>query len=167
MVVCFNLCLSPLMAEAVTKLSCLFVQVVVCTPIFLDLWNCNHICLFMLWSVFALLETIFHDFRIGWLLWSQMAFILSKIKSFSYNEFFNKNGCIWSTKKLGWYRNFDTYIDMYTEYIRCQSTIHVINVIYVIYYIFDVYNIWHLTCIYISIWVSEEALGPQECSQPC
>ena len=28
------------------------------------------------------------------------------------------------------------------------------------------HGIWHLTCTYMSIWVSKEALGPQECSQP-
>ena len=38
-------------------------------------------------------------------------------------------------------------------------------VIFVIYDIYDICDIWHFTCIYISIWVSKEALGPQECSQ--
>ena len=60
--------------------------------------------------------------------------------------------------------SFDTNIDIYT-YGVCQSTIHVINVIYDIYDISDIYIIWHFTCIHISIWVSKEGLGPQECSQ--
>ena len=36
---------------------------------------------------------------------------------------------------------------------------------YDIYDKYDIYVIWHLTRIYMSIWVSKEALGPQECSQ--
>ena len=35
---------------------------------------------------------------------------------------------------------------------------------YMSYY--DIYDIWHLACIFMSIWVSKEALGPQEYSQP-
>ena len=39
-------------------------------------------------------------------------------------------------------------------------------VIYDIFDIYDIHDIWHMTCINMSIWVSKEALGPQECSQP-
>ena len=45
----------------------------------------------------------------------------------------------------------------------CQSKIHVI---YVIYDLYDIYDIWHLTSMYVSIWVSKEAVAAQECSQP-
>ena len=48
------------------------------------------------------------------------------------------------------------------KYGACQSTIHVIYVIYDIYDISDIYDIWHLICIHMLIWVSKEALGPQE-----
>ena len=46
--------------------------------------------------------------------------------------------------------NETAVIDIHT-YGVCQSTIH---------------DIWHMTYINMSIWVSKEALGPQECSQP-
>ena len=55
--------------------------------------------------------------------------------------------------------SFDTHIVIHTFGVW-QRTIHVI------YVIFDIYDIWHLTCTYIAIWVSKEALGSQECSQP-
>ena len=57
-----------------------------------------------------------------------------------------------------------SHIDQNT-YGVCHSTIHVIYYIYDIYDISDIYAIWHLTCIHMSIWMSKEALGPQECSQ--
>ena len=48
----------------------------------------------------------------------------------------------------------------------CQMPdgIDVRNVIYVIYDIYDMYGA--LTYVRMSIWVSKEALGPQEFSQP-
>ena len=52
--------------------------------------------------------------------------------------------------------SFNTHIYIHT-YDVCQSTIHVI---------YDIYDILHLTYMYMSIWVSKEALRPQECSQP-
>ena len=53
--------------------------------------------------------------------------------------------------------------------IKMPDGIDVRNFIYVIndiYDIYDIHDIWHLKCIYMSIWVSKEVLGPQECSQP-
>ena len=44
--------------------------------------------------------------------------------------------------------------------------IYMVYVKNVIYDIFDTYDIWHMTYINMSIWVSKEALEPQECSQP-
>ena len=53
-----------------------------------------------------------------------------------------------------------TPISTYIHMVYVRATIHVIYVIYVIYDIFDMHDIWHLKCIYISIWVSKEVLGP-------
>ena len=61
--------------------------------------------------------------------------------------------------------SFDTHIDIHTHGV-CQSTIHVKYVIYDTFDIYDIHDIWHMTCINMSIWVSKEALGPQEYSQP-
>ena len=60
------------------------------------------------------------------------------------------------------YANLDTPIDIH-KYGVCQSAIHVK---YIIYDIYDIHGMWHMTCIHMSLWVSGEALGPRECSQP-
>ena len=63
------------------------------------------------------------------------------------------------------FSSFDSHIDIHTHGVR-QSTIHVKYVIYDIFDMYDIHDIWHMTLTNMSIWVSKEALGPQECSQP-
>ena len=61
--------------------------------------------------------------------------------------------------------SFDTHIDIYI-YVKCHMT----YMSYIAYMAYMSYMTCMVRChtpnVCMSIWVSKEALGPQECSQP-